>query len=108
MAAKETHRTLALSTAQYSDKNEYKDVIGAVRIYYSDDGQELFKTFAIGTQVQAVDMLAQFAAKLRIGERLEELGEKLELIYLKDGVETVMEDTSSPLAVQVCTLSHWF
>jgi hypothetical protein len=101
VATQEMLKTLALSQTKYSDNNEYKDCIGAVRIYYEEEGQELFKTFAIGTQVHAADVVRQFATKLRITDQLQELGAELQLQLLSGADASFVPPTASPLAIQL-------
>lgn len=101
VATRQLLTTLALSSTQYSDNNEYKDCIGVLRIYYEDEGQELFKTFAIGSQVQAADVVRQFAHKLRIVDRLAECGHELRLQLMAGAEASFVPDTAAPLAMQL-------
>jgi hypothetical protein len=101
VATRQLLTTLALSSTQYSDNNEYKDCIGVLRIYYEDEGQELFKTFAIGSQVQAADVVRQFSHKLRIADRLAETGHELRLQLMAGAEASFVPDTAAPLAMQL-------
>jgi len=110
-AAKQTHATLLLSAAQFSDATGHDDAIGVVRLYYDatggTDSSRDFKTFAIGVRVTAAELLEKFSVKCRLAPHLADGPGVLEItLVLTGGEKRVLEADESPLAVQLAAIKN--
>jgi hypothetical protein len=111
-AAKQTHATLLLSAAQFSDATGHDDAIGVVRLYYDatggTDSARDFKTFAIGVRVTAAELLEKFCAKCRLTPHLAGGSTDLTINLVLTGAEEprVLEADESPLAVQLAAIKN--